>query len=100
MELNIQRKKDSASTSNNETPPKGKVSCLLCGEFISYKNSERTRFHDHLANEHDVKFDSNVILAISVMTAKEKQHIIQCAMARLNEISNSQIPVSVIDEES
>ena len=47
-----------------------------------------------MANEHDVKFDSDVILAISVMTAKEKQHIIQCAMARLNEISNNQIPVS------
>ena len=93
IELNIQRKKDSASTSNNETP-KGKVSRLLCGGFISYKNSDRTRFHDHLANEHNVKFNSDVILAISVMTANEKQHIIQCAMARLNEISNNQIPVS------
>ena len=92
MELDIQRKKDSASTSNNETP-KGKVSRLLCGGFISYKNSDRTRFHDNLANEHNVKFNSDIILAISVMTANEKQHMIQCAMAMLNEISNSQIPV-------
>ena len=93
--INLKGKKDSvsASTSINETP-KGKVSCLLCRRFISYKNSDRTIFRDHLANEHDVKFDSDVILAISVMTAKEKQHIIQCAMARLNEISNNQIPVS------
>ena len=93
--INLKGKKDSvsASTSINETP-KGKVSCLLCRRFISYKNSDRTIFHDHLANEHDVKFDSDVILAISVMTANEKQHIIQCAMDRLNEISNDQIPVS------
>ena len=40
-----------------------------------------------------VKFNSDIILAISVMTANEKQHMIQCAKARLNEISNSQIPV-------
>ena len=38
-EENPKGKKDSASTSNNETP-KGKVSCLLCRGFISYKNSE------------------------------------------------------------
>jgi len=72
--------------------PKGKISCLLCRGFISYKNSDRTRFRDHMANEHDVKFDSDVILAISVMSAKEKQYIVQSAMQRLNEVSNNQIP--------
>jgi len=33
-----------------------------------------------------------VILAISVMSAKEKQYIVQSAMQRLNEVSNNQIP--------
>ena len=33
-------------------------------------------------------------LAIGVMIAKEKQLIIQCAMARWNEIRSNQIPVS------
>ena len=70
------------------------LSCLLCWGFISYKNSIRTRFCDHIPNEHNVKFNSDVNLAISVMTAKEKQHIIQCAMTRLNEISSNQITVS------
>ena len=70
------------------------LSRLLCWGFIRYKNSNRTRFHDHIANEHNVKFDSDVNLAISVMIAKEKQLIIQCAMARWNEIRSNQIPVS------
>ena len=50
--------------------PKGKVSCLLCRGFITYKSSDRTRFREHMENEHDVKFDSDVILAVSVMTAR------------------------------
>ena len=50
--------------------PKGKVSCLLCRGFITYKSSDRTRFREHMETEHDVKFDSDVILAISVMSAR------------------------------
>ena len=50
--------------------PKGKVSCVLCRGFITYKSSDRTRFREHMENEHDVKFDSDVILAISVLSAR------------------------------
>ena len=50
--------------------PKGKVSCLLCRGFITYKSSDRTRFREHMETEHDVKFDSDVILAVSVMSAR------------------------------
>eukprot|EP00092_Neocalanus_flemingeri_P016269 GFUD01017614.1.p1 GENE.GFUD01017614.1~~GFUD01017614.1.p1 ORF type:complete len:546 (+),score=136.11 GFUD01017614.1:36-1640(+) len=75
--------------------PKGKISCLLCRGFISYKNSDRTRFKDHMLNEHDVKFDSDVILAVSVMTQKEKSYIVKSSLQRLSEISNNQIPSSV-----
>ena len=77
----------------NETP-KGKISCLLCRGFISYKNSDRTRFRDHMVNEHDVNFDSDVILAVSVMSAAEKQFIVESAVKRLGEIGNNQIPSS------
>ena len=76
----------------DEETPKGKICCLLCRGFISYKNSDRTRFRDHMANEHDVKFDSDVILAVSVMSAREKQHIVAGAMSRLAEIGNNQLP--------
>ena len=79
------------SKDTDETP-KGKICCLLCRGFISYKNSDRTRFRDHMANEHDVKFDSDVILAVSVMSAREKQHIVAAAMSRLAEIGNNQLP--------
>ena len=72
--------------------PKGKVACLLCRGFISYKNSDRSRFKDHMLNEHDVKYDSDVVLATSVMTEKEKAFIVKSALKRLSEISNKQVP--------
>ena len=74
--------------------PKGKISCLLCRGFISYKNSDRSRFRDHLESEHELKFDSDVILAVSVMSAAEKQFIVESAVKRLGEIGNNQIPSS------
>ena len=78
---------------DNDTP-KGKVSCLLCRGFISYKNSDRSRFRDHMESEHDVQFDSDVILAVSVMSKAEKQFIVESAVKRLGEIGNNQTPTS------
>ena len=83
---------DEEKSKDADETPKGKICCLLCRGFISYKNSDRTRFRDHMANEHDVKFDSDVILAVSVMSAREKQHIVAAAMSRLAEIGNNQLP--------
>ena len=60
----------SESEGQENGTPKGKVSCVLCRGFITYKSSDRTRFREHMENEHDVKFDSDVILAISVMSAR------------------------------
>ena len=88
----INNDQEEEKSKDTEETPKGKICCLLCRGFISYKNSDRTRFRDHMANEHDVKFDSDVILAVSVMSAREKQHIVAAAMSRLAEIGNNQLP--------
>ena len=74
--------------------PQGKVACLLCRVFIAYKNSDRSRFKDHMFNEHDVKYDSDVVLAASVMSQREKAFIVKSSLQRLSEISNNQIPTS------
>ena len=74
--------------------PKGKVTCLLCRGFISYKDSDRTRFKDHMLNEHDVKYDSDVVLAASVMSQKEKAYIVKCSLQRLSDISDNKVPTS------
>ena len=74
--------------------PKGKVACLLCRGFISYKNSDRSRFKDHMLNEHDVKYDSDVVLAASVMSQKEKAYIVKCSLQRLSDISDNKVPRS------
>ena len=89
--------KEVSQTENKEDEketPKGKISCLLCRGFISYKNSDRSRFREHMESEHDVKFDSDVILAVSVMSAAEKQFIVKSAVKRLGEIGNNQSPTS------
>ena len=83
---NDEKEKEEEGKNDNEIP-KGKVSCLLCRGFISYKNSDRSRFRDHMESEHDVKFDSDIILAVSVMSAAEKKFIIESAVKRLGEIS-------------
>jgi len=49
---------------------------------------------DHMLNEHDVKYDSDVVLAASVMSQKEKAFIVKSSLQRLSEISNNQIPSS------
>ena len=46
------------------------LSPVQCRGFITYKSSDRTRFREHMEAEHDLKFDSDDILAISVMSAR------------------------------
>jgi len=82
------------SSIEEEDVPIGKVACLLCRGFIPYKNSDRTRFRDHMLNEHDVKYDSDVVLAASVMSQKEKAFIVKSSLQRLSEISENKIPSS------
>ena len=73
---------------------KGEICCLLCRVFISYKNSDRTKFLDHMVHQHNVKFDSDLIMAVSVLSAREKQNIVDASVIRLTEIGNNQLPSS------
>ena len=73
---------------------KGEICCLLCRVFISYKNSDRTKFLDHMVHQHNVKFDSDLIMAVSVLSAREKQNIVDASVSRLTEIGNNQLPSS------
>ena len=66
------------TASNNETP-KGKVSCLLCRGFITYKNSDRTRGWAFLRNtidahipkyRHTIKISCKGVLSLMVLSAK------------------------------
>ena len=74
-------------------PPAGKVSCLLCGGFISVSGGDRARFVDHMTNEHDAKTDCHeVLLAACVLDAKEKGFLVKTTSTRLDTIGRGKTP--------
>ena len=67
--------------------PAGKVSCLLCGGFISVSGGDRARFVDHMSNEHDAKTDCHeMLLAACVLDAREKGFLVKTTSTRLDAI--------------
>ena len=73
--------------------PAGKVSCPLCGGFISVSGGDRARFVDHMTNEHDAKTDCHqVLLAISVLDEKERGFLVKSTSRRLDSIGRNKPP--------
>ena len=73
--------------------PAGKVSCLLCGGFISVSGGDRARFVDHMSNEHDAKTDCHeVLLAACVLDAREKGFLVKTTSTRLDTIGRGKAP--------
>ena len=52
------------------------VTCFLCKAWISVKKGDKTRFFNHISNDHEVHFDMELLYAISYMTDKEKETVI------------------------
>ena len=79
--------------SNTSKAPAGKVSCLLCGGFISVSGGDRARFVDHMSNEHDAKTDCHeVLLAACVLDAREKGFLVKTTSTRLDAIGRGKTP--------
>jgi len=86
-----------ATSSSISSPPSkipaGKVSCLLCGGFISVAGGDRARFVDHMSNEHDAKTDcQEVLLAVCVFDSKERGFLVKSSVPRLEEIGRGDNP--------
>ena len=79
--------------SNTSKAPAGKVSCLLCGGFISVSGGDRARFVDHMSNEHDAKTDCHeVLLAACVLDVREKGFLVKTTSTRLDAIGRGKTP--------
>ena len=52
---------------------KTKLTCLLCHCLISVVDGDKSRFDDHMKNEHDVRYDFESLLVLSVMTPAERK---------------------------
>ena len=53
-----------------------KVTCLLCRCLISCKDGNKARFVDHMSQEHDTRYDFELVLLISVMTQDERRQLL------------------------
>jgi len=53
---------------------------------------DRARFVDHMHSEHEVKHEPEVVLAVSVLTPREKLFLIKTAAARLEAIGRGRAP--------
>jgi len=55
-------------------------------------NGDKARFVDHIYSEHEVKHDQEVLLAVSVLTQREKLFLIKTAASRLEAIGKGREP--------
>ena len=74
--------------------PKSKVTCLLCRGFVGYKNSDRSRFAAHMKEEHEVRFDSDLVLAVSVLCRQDKETIVKAVLPRLEMVGKGELALA------
>ena len=53
----------------------GTVECILCRGMVIYKDGDKGRFRAHLNYEHRAFYDTDVLLAISLMDASQKETV-------------------------
>ena len=88
-----QRRTNKIADGGNSGSSSGKVSCVLCGGFISVSGGDRARFIDHMSNEHDAKVDCHdILLAACVLDAKEKGFLVKSTSTRLDLIGRGKSP--------
>ena len=79
----------------SDAVPKAKVSCLLCRGFVGYKNGDRTRFKEHMEEEHEVQYDSDLVLAVSVLCREDRETIVKAVLPRLERIGKGELALTV-----
>ena len=58
---------------------KAKVTCVFCRCLISINGGDKSRFRDHMNNEHDVRVDAEtmeVLMVVTIMTEGERKKLI------------------------
>jgi len=78
-------------SNSNPKVPFGQVSCLLCKGFVTVPDGDWARFVDHMRS-HEMKPDRELILAVSVLTEREKQFVIRSAADRLDAMGRGRSP--------
>jgi len=57
-----------------EKPPI--IVCVLCRASVSVRKGDKTRFLNHISQDHEVHYDMNLFFALSYMTEQEKMTVV------------------------
>ena len=95
-QLNISHK----MLSHFETPPV--VVCILCHGTVSMRKGDKTRFLNHISQDHEVHYDLEFFFALSHMTEFDKNAVVEVIRRRTDHNYNNEnlIDHSIEDEDS
>jgi len=68
-----------------------KMSCLLCRGLIAFKGRNQTRYLDHMKEEHNVRYDFDVLLVASLMDQTEKDSFVHENRNRFEPVKENSI---------
>ena len=86
--------------SHFETPPV--VVCILCHGTVSMRKGDKTRFLNHISQDHEVHYDLEFFFALSHMTEFDKNAVVEVIRRRTDHNYNNEnlIDHSIEDEDS
>ena len=82
------------------------MTCLLCRGLISFKDRSQTRFLDHMKQEHNVRYDFNILLVATLWSEAEKTDIVETNRGKFepqnvgSKSENVERCLTIIDEEN
>ena len=59
----------------------GTVCCLLCRGMVIYKDGDKSRFKNHMNNEHGAFFDIDYLLASCLLESEQKEAVAKTVKA-------------------
>ena len=65
-----------------EKPPF--VICVLCRGTVSVRKGDKTRFLNHISQDHEVHYDMNLLFALSYLTEQEKMTVVNVISSKMD----------------
>ena len=79
---------------------KTKINCIFCRCIISVKDGDKARFEDHMNNEHDVRFDFDILLVVTIMTQGERLKLTRDFSKKVSErLRSNPKPTKIITDD-
>ena len=60
------------------------VICVLCRGTVSLRKGDKTRFLNHISQDHEVHYDMNLLFALSYLTEQEKMTVVNVISSKMD----------------